>query len=134
MIIPWQDLSRSSDPALCAGGECLDGVLLQGLRDGLAAAASDSLLVLHMKGSHGPAYYKRSPPDAKAFKPECDTNALSSCSRESLVNVYDNSMVETDLFVARTIDWLKNQQDKYDTGLIYLSDHGESLGENGLVM
>ena len=101
MIIPWQDLSRSSDPALCAGGECLDGVLLQGLRDGLAAAASDSLLVLHMKGSHGPAYYKRYPPAGRRFEPTCDTNEIQHCGVDALRNTYDNGIAYTSEVLAK---------------------------------
>lgn len=93
-----------------------------------------TVLVLHQMGSHGPAYYRRSSQPNKRFQPECTTHVTSDCSRSQLVNVYDNSIVETDQFIARTIDWLKTQEDLYETGLIYLADHGESLGENGLYL
>lgn len=125
----------------CAHGECLDQLMLGQLnaRLGLlersqSGADKGAVLVLHQMGSHGPAYYRRSSASSKHFQPECTTHVTSDCSRAELVNVYDNSMVETDLFVARAIDWLKTQQDRYEVGLIYLADHGESLGENGLYL
>lgn len=124
----------------CANDECLDQIMVDLLDDRLQLATQQNgadkgtVLVLHQMGSHGPAYYRRSTPGSKHFQPECTTHVTSDCSRTELVNVYDNSMVETDLFVARTIDWLKSQQDRYEVGLIYLSDHGESLGENGLYL
>lgn len=123
----------------CKDGECLDQLMVELLGDRLKTAningkQQGTVLVLHQMGSHGPAYYRRSSPQSKHFQPECTTHVTSDCSRSQLVNVYDNSMVETDLFVARTIDWLKARQDQYDVGLIYLADHGESLGENGLYL
>jgi lipid A ethanolaminephosphotransferase len=89
---------------------------------------------MHQMGSHGPAYHRRSPADLKAFQPECSTHALSACAQAELVNVYDNSIRQTDRFLARTVDWLSQRQGSYDTGLLYLSDHGESLGEMGLYL
>jgi lipid A ethanolaminephosphotransferase len=123
----------------CKDDECLDQLMVELLDQRLRStqpqgAARGTVLVLHQMGSHGPAYYRRSSAPSKHYQPECTTHVTSDCSRERLVNVYDNSMVETDLFVARTIDWLQQQQDHYETGLIYLSDHGESLGENGLYL
>lgn len=132
--IPLQDLSRSSDPALCAGGECLDGVLLQGLRDGLAAATSDNLLVLHMKGSHGPAYYKRYPPAGRRFEPTCDTNQIQRCGVEALRNTYDNGIAYTSEVLAKQIDLLAAQAGRVDSVLLYVSDHGESLGERNIYL
>lgn len=132
--IPWQDLSRSSDPALCAGGECLDGVLLQALRDSLAAAPSDSLLVLHMKGSHGPAYYKRYPPGGRRFAPTCDTNEIQRCSVAALRNTYDNGIAYTSEVLANHIDLLAARAGRVDSVLLYISDHGESLGERNIYL
>ena len=123
----------------CKDDECLDQIMVDLLEQrlralGAAGRRNGAVLVLHQMGSHGPAYYRRSSPSSKRFMPECATHVTSDCSRGELVNVYDNSMVETDRFISQTIDWLQTQQDRYETGLIYLSDHGESLGENGLYL
>ncbi len=125
---------------LCdASGECRDQALLAGLDERLAALpaqrrAQGVLLVLHQMGSHGPAYYKRSAPGAKRFTPECRTEVLSDCAHGELVNAYDNTIAATDAFLGHTIDWLGTRSGDYDTGLLYLSDHGESLGEYGLFL
>jgi lipid A ethanolaminephosphotransferase len=137
--IPNINLSATKHPTLCEGGECLDGIMLEGLDERLNSLPAErrargTVLVLHMMGSHGPAYAKRSPPEAKKFLPECTTVNLQNCSREGLLNAYDNSIVYTDQVLGATIDWLKTQQARHDTALIYLSDHGESLGENNLFL
>ncbi|OOV05329.1 phosphoethanolamine transferase [Rhodoferax fermentans] len=132
--ILWSDLSRTNDPALCAGGECLDGVLLQGLRDGLAAATSDNLMVLHLMGSHGPAYYKRYPAVSRRFEPTCDTNDIQRCSVEALRNTYDNGIAYTSEVLAKQIDLLAAQAGRVDSVLLYISDHGESLGERNIYL
>jgi len=132
-------LDAATRAALCDGDECLDEVMLKGLDARLAALPAERrskgvVLVMHQMGSHGPAYYKRSPQDQKRFVPECKTNALAECSHAELLNAYDNSIAATDRFLGRTIDWLKAQSTRYDTGMLYLSDHGESLGEYGLFL
>ncbi|MBV8248446.1 MAG: phosphoethanolamine--lipid A transferase [Comamonas sp.] len=142
--VPFADTADSvnspAGKALCAAdGECLDGMLLSGLEERIAKLdparrAKGVVLVMHQMGSHGPAYYKRSTPDLKAFKPECETNALSSCAQQDVVNVYDNSIRYTDHFLSQTINWLKSQQSQYETGMFYMSDHGESLGEMGIYL
>ena len=126
------------DASLCPGGECLDGALLQGLDERLAALPAERrargvVLVLHQMGSHGPAYAARSPAGRKPFQPECRSPALSQCDRGSLLNAYDNSIAYTDHVLAQAIGWL-GRQDGVDPALLYLSDHGESLGENGLYL
>ena len=125
--------------ALCTDGECLDEALLHGLDARLAALPSERrargvLLVLHQMGSHGPAYFKRSPPERKPFLPECTTNALQQCEHQALLNAYDNSIAYTDHVLSLTIDWLKRNSRHYDPLLLYVSDHGESLGENNLYL
>ena len=125
--------------ALCKDGECYDEALLHGLDKRVAALPEERrrrgiLIVLHQMGSHGPAYYKRSPPDRKPFRPECETAVLQECSRESVVNAYDNTIAYTDHFLAETIRWLRQHAEGHDPTLLYLSDHGESLGENNLYL
>lgn len=122
-----------------ADGECFDTALLHGLDARLAALPAErrargTVLVLHMMGSHGPAYHKRSPPALKRFQPECTSATLQDCSREQLLNAYDNSIATTDHVLAGLIGWLKQQSAGHDTAMVYLSDHGESLGENGLYL
>jgi lipid A ethanolaminephosphotransferase len=126
------------DPALCADGECLDEILLQGLDARIAALpaqrrANGVVVVLHQMGSHGPAYSRRSPPQYKRFLPECTSVNLQDCSRQELVNAYDNTIAYTDHVLASTIGWLKRQP-QFDTALVYVADHGESLGENNLYL
>src|SRR3546814_4899194 len=82
-----------------------------------------------MLGNHGPAYYQRYPPAFRRFTPTCDTEQLGHCSQREIVNSYDNAVLYTDHVLARTINLLKDQPG-YDTALVYVSDHGESLGEN----
>jgi lipid A ethanolaminephosphotransferase len=128
-------------PGLCDGGECFDEAMLHGLDERIAALdpqrrARGVVLVLHQMGSHGPAYFKRTPAARKTFMPECTSNTLSECPPEQLVNAYDNTIAYTDHFLGQTLQWLQTQADQgaYDTGLLYFSDHGESLGEKGLYL
>ncbi len=124
---------------LCNEGECFDEALLVGLDARLAALPASArergvLIVLHQMGSHGPAYWKRAPPDRKPFQPECTTSVLQQCDRSALVNAYDNSIAYTDHVLARTIAWLVERDKQYAPMLLYVSDHGESLGENNLYL
>ena len=124
-------------PDFCKDGECFDEVMLHELPKQLAALdpakrARGTVVVMHQMGSHGPAYYKRSPAALKKFLPECTTNALQNCPSEQIVNTYDNSILYTDHFLARTVNWLQGQS--RPTAMVYLSDHGESLGEKGLYL
>ena len=138
--IASEALTPEARKTLCeSDGECRDTALLFNLSqrlDALAPAqrARGMLLVMHQMGSHGPAYAKRSSVAAKRFLPECRTQVLADCSHAELMNAYDNSIVATDTFLARTIDWLGEQSSQYDTGMLYVSDHGESLGEYGLFL
>ncbi len=133
-------LTPAAQNSLCdSAGECRDTALLTPLAQRMEALTPaqrqrGTLVVLHQMGSHGPAYSKRSSAASKRFMPECRTEVLAECSPAELVNAYDNSIVETDLFLGKTIDWLRGQSAHYDSGMLYLSDHGESLGEYGLFL
>ncbi len=124
----------AASPALCDGDRCLDEALLQGSEGLLRDSHGNLVLVLHQLGNHGPAYYKRYPAEFRRFTPTCDTDDLSRCSRDEIANSYDNAVLYTDHVLARTIDMLKAQQAHYDTALLYVSDHGESIGEKGLFL
>ncbi|MBJ2347809.1 MULTISPECIES: phosphoethanolamine transferase [Pseudomonas] len=132
--VTLQDVSNLKDPSLCANSECRDEILLQGLQHFIDTLDKDTVLVLHQMGSHGPEYFKRYPKEYEHFTPVCESNALNNCSRESIVNGYDNTLVYTDHVLSMLIDLLRANQDKVDTAMLYLSDHGESLGEYNLFL
>lgn len=119
---------------LCEDGECFDDVLLRQLDHTLTQASGDTLVVLHMNGSHGPAYYRRYPDAFRRFTPDCRSDELTDCARQEIVNSYDNTIYYTDWFLAAVIERLERRSDRYDTALLYVSDHGESLGEYGLYL
>lgn len=132
--LPSEQLDDAKVEALCAEGHCLDEVLLQGM-EGIARDTQGNLLVvMHQLGSHGPAYFKRYPAVFKQFSPACQNEDLSACSGAEIVNAYDNSLLYTDFFLSRVIDFLERSQKQYDTAMLYVSDHGESLGEGGLYL
>jgi len=126
-------------PTLCEAGDCVDEVLLAGIDERLTSLppehrAHGVVLVLHQMGSHGPAYARRSPPAAKRYAPECRSTVPGDCSHPELINAYDNSIAYTDQVLTRAIDWLQTRSNAFATGLLYVSDHGESLGEYGLYL
>ena len=131
--LEFESMANATDPALCNGKRCFDEILLSGLQARIKPEGRDRIVVLHMLGNHGPAYYQRYPPAFRRFTPTCDTEQLGHCSRREIVNSYDNAVLYTDHVLARTIDLLRNQAD-YDAALVYVSDHGESLGEDGLYL
>lgn len=122
------------NPLLCKDGECLDDLLWLALDDKLPKLTGDSVLLMHQMGSHGPGYYRRVPDDHVVFKPTCATEHIETCSTEQIVNAYDNTIAYTDVILAGLIDRLQKVQDKVDSVLLYVSDHGESLGEEGLYL
>lgn len=127
------------DPELCSDGECFDEIMLRGLDRRIAALPTERrargvVVVLHQMGSHGPAYFRRTPAAFKKFMPECATNALQDCPREQVVNAFDNTILYTDHFLSSVIDWLKTQEKTTAPAMMYVSDHGESLGENNLYL
>lgn len=128
----WQRIDRSISPDACKP-ECGDTVMLPLIAEAAARIERDTVLVLHMIGSHGPAYYLRYPPGRAAFQPDCRSTQFSDCSAEEIINAYDNSIRETDLVLASSIDLL-TASERVIPAMIYISDHGESLGENGLYL
>ncbi|WFS02180.1 phosphoethanolamine transferase [Rhizobium tumorigenes] len=132
--VPYTFLPKAADPRFCKDGECLDAILLDKLDDYLANAKQDSVLVLHQLGSHGPAYYLRYPENFRRFTPDCRAAEFGSCKPEEIVNAYDNSILYTDYIVSEVINRLKAHQGNVAGAMIYISDHGESLGENGLYL
>jgi lipid A ethanolaminephosphotransferase len=131
--LPTERLHRSSDPTWCDSERCLDEILLEGLEAKVSDTPGHFAVVLHQLGNHGPAYFRRYPDEFRRFLPSCDTEDLSRCSRPEIVNAYDNALLYTDHFLARTIAMLEAIK-THDTVLVYVSDHGESLGERGLFL
>lgn len=125
----------SPDVNTMCDGECRDVGMLVGLQNYVNAhLKGDIVIVLHQMGNHGPAYYKRYPKEFEKFKPACKTQELSDCSLDEISNAYDNAILYTDYFLAQTIDFLKQNDDEFETAMFYVSDHGESLGEYGLYL
>lgn len=131
--LPLQSLADATTPGLCANGRCLDEILLQDLPAQARAKPGDRVIVLHQLGNHGPAYFERYPPRFRRFTPTCDTVDLGRCTRDQIANSYDNALLYTDHVLAQAIGTLQGIED-YDTAMIYVSDHGESLGEKGLFL
>jgi lipid A ethanolaminephosphotransferase len=137
--VPQALTKELKHPTLCKGGECFDEIMLQQLDERIQALPAERrakgvVVVMHQMGSHGPAYYKRVPDSFKKFQPECTSNALQECSREQVVNSFDNTILYTDHFLAQAIQWLKKSEVTHASAMLYVSDHGESLGENNLYL
>ncbi len=118
----------------CEQSTCTDDILLQNLPKKLADNKSNRLVVLHTRGSHGPSYHEHYKKQHERYTPICTKNSLWECSEEELRNVYDNTVIAVSDFIAETIKMMQTLQDKYNLMLIYTSDHGESLGENGVYL
>ncbi|MBD9553041.1 phosphoethanolamine transferase EptA [Pantoea sp. PNT01] len=132
--VPNQDMTALNLPGMCIKGECYDEILFHGLEEYINQLQGSSVIVLHTIGSHGPTYNHRYPPEFGKFKPTCETNQIQECSQEQLVNTYDNTILYADYIVDKAIELLKAHQEKFTTSLVYLSDHGESLGEKGVYL
>jgi len=126
--------SEQTDPRLCPQSYCYDEIMLEDLAARLRAVHGDTAIVFHQIGSHGPAYAERYPPEFERFKPACRSNELHECTRQEIVNAYDNTIAYTDHFLARLIALLREASGRVDGMLIYASDHGESLGEQGIYL
>ena len=115
--------------------ECRDVGMLDGFENLVnPSAPKDTLILLHQMGNHGPAYYQRYPKEFEEYKPVCMTNELSKCDDQAVINGFDNAIRYTDYFLDETIKKLKSYENDYDVVMIYISDHGESLGENNIYL
>ncbi|RDU61103.1 phosphoethanolamine transferase [Helicobacter marmotae] len=110
-----------------------DGAMLRDIEAALRDSLGDEIIVVHLQGSHGPTYYKRYPDEFRLFTPTCDTNELQKCTKEQLVNTYDNTIAYSDYVIAQLIKMLEDKVG-FRASLLYISDHGESLGENGIYL
>ena len=114
--------------------ECRDLGMLDGLQEYINGQDGDILIILHQMGNHGPAYFKRYPAEFEIYTPACHSEELSDCTDEEIGNAYDNAILYTDHFLSRVVAFLKDNTPKYETAMLDVSDHGESLGEKGLYL
>mgnify|MGYP003670308783 FL=1 len=128
-----RSFTQTNNKEFCAAGECMDGIFMQALKEYADTITQDTVLVLHQIGSHGPTYYLRYPKELERFTPACRTAEFKNCSAAEITNSYDNTIAYTDEILAQTIAMLQSQ-DQLATALLYVSDHGESLGEGGLYL
>lgn len=132
--IDYQDFKSPKLNKVC-DIECRDVGMLGGLQEYIDEQKSKNIfIVLHQMGSHGPAYYKRYPKKFEKFLPTCQSDQLENCTVEEITNTYDNTIFYTDYFLSEIIKLLKQNSEKFKTAMIYNSDHGESLGENGVYL
>jgi lipid A ethanolaminephosphotransferase len=108
--------------------------MLPDLAARLEHVQQDTVVIFHSIGSHGPAYSERYPAQFEVFKPACRSNELQRCTTQEVVNAYDNSILYTDHVLAKQIDLLQANASRVDSLLLYASDHGESLGEQGIYL
>lgn len=132
--VAFQNYKEFGTRDKCSATSCYDEVLLNGLSDWINQANAPTLIVLHTIGSHGPSYYRRYPPNFAKFQPECRTNQLEKCSQQAVVNAYDNTILYTDFFINKVIEWVEQNYPNRPSMVFYVSDHGESLGENGVYL
>lgn len=132
--VPYQDYRQPSTNTVC-DSECRDEGMLVGLQEYIdAQKEGDIVIVLHQMGNHGPAYYKRYPSEFERFTPVCATNQLNACTQEEVINAYDNAILYSDTFLTKVIALLKENDPRFETAMIYIGDHGESLGEYGVYL
>ena len=132
--VPNVIIPTKNDGKYCDGDTCYDMALMQNIDEDIKNDGKNTLIALHLIGSHGPTYSRRYPPEFRKFTPDCPRSDIENCTQEQLVNTYDNTLLYTDYLVSQVIEKAKQYQEKYNVAVIYLSDHGESLGENGLYL
>jgi hypothetical protein len=116
------------------GGKCYDEDVVPLLKSNVGTyALGYRFIVLHLGGgSHGPKYVDRYPPEFQQFEPMCtDADVINKCSLEQLYNAYDNSILYVDHVLGQVIQTLDQSGVPYV--FVYLSDHGESLMEGGVM-
>ncbi|MAX33200.1 MAG: lipid A phosphoethanolamine transferase [Halomonadaceae bacterium] len=131
--VAQQSIHPDDHPEQCQNGRCLDEALEEALRRRLDNLEGDTVIVLHELGNHGPSYYQRYPDAFRRFTPTCDSADLNTCSQQAITNSYDNAILYTDSVLDHVIGTL-SAQSHHAASLLYLSDHGESLGEHGLYL
>lgn len=135
--IKRHEIKQSEYPKLCQENRCYDEVVIKQLDQKLANLThSNTLIILHIAGSRGPDYFTKYPIGHRYFRPDFQRGDIQNCTREELVNAYDNSIAYTDYVLAQIIERLEKLsiESNISTALLYTSDHGESLGEKGIYL
>ena len=132
--MPYVATDTSKHNQYCDGTSCYDGVMLSKAAAFINKDDKNKLLVLHLIGSHGPTYFQRYPKQFDRFKPSCNRSDIENCTDQEIKNVYDNTILYTDYVDEQVIKLLKKNENKYNVAMLYMSDHGESLGENGFYL
>ena len=118
----------------CPNSYCYDEVMLSDLAARLETLQQDTVIIFHADRQPRPRVRGALSAAVRGFKPACRSNQLQRCTTEEVVNAYDNSIVYTDHVLARQIDLLQANASRFDSVLLYASDHGESLGEQGIYL
>lgn len=117
----------------CLGNRCYDSILAEKAAPLLKDIQQDTLIAVHIMGSHGPRYFERYPEGFEKFTPACNRADVENCSAQDVVNTYDNTIRYTDYVISELYKALEQSSAEHKA-LLYISDHGESLGENGLFL
>ena len=111
-----------------------DGILIRDLRRRIESSQKNKvLIVLHTSTSHGPNYSEKYPKEFEVYKPVAKNVEEGEKNVGMLVNAYDNSIRYTDFLLDSIINTLRSMKE-WNSAMIYISDHGESLGENKVFM
>jgi lipid A ethanolaminephosphotransferase len=111
-----------------------DGILFTGLRERIESSPKHKvLIILHTSTSHGPKYADKYPKEFEVYKPVAKNVEEGEKNISMLINAYDNTILYTDYLLDGLIDTLRAMTD-WKSAMIFISDHGESLGENKMFM
>ena len=128
------NIDPNSNKQFCNGDTCFDEIFLSHAAELSKNVTTDTLIAFHIIGSHGPRYYERYPEKFRLYTPDCNRPDVENCTTEEIVNAYDNTIAYTDYVIYQLIEILEEHMDTNDTMLLYVSDHGESLGENNVYL
>lgn len=107
----------------------LDADLLPMIGGWLGKSGNPKLAVVHTIGSHW--WYKSHYTDRQTrFRPDISNKEIAASTAEQIINAYDNTIIATDEFLAGLFDSLRGR----NAVVLFISDHGEGLGENGVYL
>lgn len=116
----------NGDKSVYTFDKWLDEDILPHLENELQDDNPTQLHILHSIGSHW-WYNSHYTDEFERYTPVIKSRVVSSNTQEEMINSYDNTILYTDYFIKETIDLIRDKK----SILIFLSDHGESLGEDG---